>query len=175
MRAGKTIIIKSKTFKRIRINFRKFFYTILEEQWHHLMDQAELQRSVGNYLGVQKLQLKMDKVNTLLDRSICKCYDCNSFEKDRVFFSEESYYFMFYPPVDPEVMKPRTWWLCPECYEKRMEILKMYRKEKYYYFHEWALTTTLAQAGLESLEDYEKFNKLWDNNNEEKQDSPLQE
>ncbi|KKN63775.1 hypothetical protein LCGC14_0498140 [marine sediment metagenome] len=121
------------------------------------MDQAELQSSVGNWSGVQKLNERMNRISTVLDYSICRCFDCNSFEKDRVFFNEEVYYFMHYPPVSASVREPRTWWLCPECYQNRMEILELYKKEKYYYYHKTGMTATLDQIGLKKLKDYNKF------------------
>jgi len=157
MKTGRVICVKSEFLRSIRSNLRKFFYKVLEDhRYDYLLDQAELQSSVGNIESMKKLEKERRSICELLDISICRCFDFYSFEKDAVFFSEGVFYPMYYPPVNAKTMKPRTYWLCPECYQRRVEKLDLWLKEGYYYFHQEGVTATLEQLGLEKLEDYYK-------------------
>ncbi len=157
MKVGRRIRIKSEPLRKIRTNLRTLFYTALGNQFDKSMDQAELQSSVGNQLGAQRLNDKLTINYHLSFVSICRCYHCNSFEKDAVFFSEEIYYPMYYPPVSVKERLPETYWLCPECYEMEMSYFKKCKNKKYYYFHQCGTFASLKELGLKKLEDY----KAW--------------
>jgi hypothetical protein len=155
MITGRAIRIKSEPLRKIRTNLRKLFYTALGDQYDHLMDQAELQSSVGNQSGGQRLHDKSQSIYDLLFVSICRCHRCNSFEKDAVFWSEEIYYPMYHPPVSVEEKPPKTYWLCPECYEISMSDFKHHKNNEYYYFHKVATFASLKELGFKTLEEYD--------------------
>lgn len=157
MKVGREICIRSEFLRNIRTNLRKLFYAALRDCYDSLLDRCYAQSSFGNTEGMKKLEKTRRSIYKLLFVSICRCFDCNSFEKDAVFFSEEVYYPMYYPPIDIKIKKPRAYWLCPECYQKRIEILEQWLRDGYYYFHQSGETATLEQLGLEKLEDY----KAW--------------
>ena len=90
----------------------------------------------------------------LIQVSICRCYRCGSFEKDAVFWSQEMYYPMYYPPVNVKETPPKTFWLCPECYEKEMDSFNYYQDKKYYFFHQDGTFASLEELGIDKLEDY---------------------
>jgi len=64
---------------------------------------------------------------------------------------------MYYPPVDATTRKPRVYWLCPDCYQRRMKKLEQWLKEGYYFFHEIGTTATLEQLGYKSFNDYQSM------------------
>ena len=156
MKTGRVICVKSEFLRNIRTNLRKLFYKALEDQFDRVMDQCYAQSSFENWLGVQKLNEKVNNIYELLYISICRCHDCNSFEKDAVFFSEEVFYPLYYPPVDAKTMKPETYWLCPDCYQVHIKKLEEWKKDGYYIFHQDGTVATPEQLGLENLEDYYK-------------------
>lgn len=154
MKVGRRIRVKSESLIRVRTNLRRLFYAALGGQFDQSMDQAELQSSLGNQLGAQRLDKRLTFTYNLLYVSICRCYRCGSFEKDAVFFSEEIYYPMFYPPVDVRKRPPETYWLCPECYEEEMDDFNYYKDKKYYFFHQDGTFASLEELGIDKLEDY---------------------
>jgi len=154
MNGGRRIRVKSEHLRKIRTNLRKLFYAALGGQFDRSMDQAELQTSLGNKLGAQRIDKKLAFVYNLLYVTICRCYRCGSFEKDAVFFSEVIYYPMYYPPVDAKKMPPRTYWVCPGCYETEMDNFNYYKDNKYYFFHKDGTFASLKDLGINKLEDY---------------------
>ncbi len=154
MKTGRRIRVKSEPLRKIRTNLRKLFYAALGGQFDGTMDQAELQSSVGNQLGAQRLDTKLVFAYNLLYVSICRCYRCGSFEKDAVFWSEEMYYPLYHPPVDIKKTPPKTFWLCPDCYEQELSNLKHHKDNNYYFFQDGTFAS-LKELGFKTFEEYD--------------------
>lgn len=155
MKTGRVIRVRSEFLRNIRTNLRKFFYKVLEDRYDYLLDQCYAQSSFENIEGMKNLEKARRSIYELLYISICRCHDCNSFEKDAVFFSEEVFYPLYYPPVDVNTRMPNTYWLCPDCYQVHIKKLEEWKKDGYYIFQD-GVVATLEQLGLEKLEDYYK-------------------
>jgi len=157
MKTGTIIKIKSPELKKIRNNLRSLWLTIAKESFHRTMDLAEVQFSVENLLGAQRLDVKARDLYDCLYHSICRCDQCRNTERDAVFVHYSLIDQFIYPPLNEHEEHSRSYWLCPECYEKLKKKIEFYKKEGYYFFRDLGIFDTLDSIGIDSLDDLDKF------------------
>ncbi|KKL65216.1 hypothetical protein LCGC14_2157180 [marine sediment metagenome] len=169
MKHGRVIRIRTLSLRKIRTNLRKLFLAAIDDNYNSLVDQGYLQSSEENYLGVERIDKKIRSTFDTAYFSICKCCDCKSVEKDAVFWNNEINYQFWYPPLsEAEIAEKNTlsFWICPECYKERMERIEKNIEEKIYSFHQHYFVASLAELGIDKVEDFDKMveeeNKYFD-------------
>lgn len=159
MKHGRVIKLRSESLRRLRASLRKFLVLALDDQFNRSVDQGYLQDSVGNFIGVQKIDQEVRLMDDLFQFSICRCRRCRDTEKDAVFWDGEVDDQFIYPPYSSaekvELSTP-SYWLCPECYKWQTENYKRLRKDRFYIFREYNFSATLGELGIDKAEDIDK-------------------
>lgn len=161
MRHGRVIRLRSVSLRKVRTNLRKLWFAALDDQFNRSLDQGYLQDSMGNFIGVQKVEKKIRSMDGLFQFSICRCWRCRSVEKDAVFWNNEIEDQFAYPPYGENEEIDHTpdtyYWVCPECYKWMMENVERRKAERYYYFREYDIRATLKDLGINKPEDIDKY------------------
>ena len=121
MEPKKTIIIKNPQLRKIRNNLRLLFIKAASDRKSQLRDEFRRvwwdedgnpkEYNNGRIRISHDIRGEMEKIDKILDRSICFCPSCRSSDKD-----------MVRNPVTKV-------WFCIQCYQNNHEFYK--HKEKY--------------------------------------------
>jgi len=112
----KTIIIKDPRLRRVRNNFRILLIKWKSKQWNQLNDAyTKIQFDKNHYVRklsvkerqrVKSLRGQMNRLDWIVNHSICKCTVCSASDKD-----------MTYNPAQER-------WFCVDCYQQLQQDYK---------------------------------------------------
>ena len=155
MKSGRIIKIENQMLLNLRNALRTVLLESVDKEFKHLINFGTLQISVGNRLGVKKVDKKIHNLDDLSQESICVCKFCRKSDRDAVYV-KTSFLQCWYPP---RVDDGTYFWLCPQCYEGLVGRIDYLLKEGIVWFQDYDREYNIKDLGAKDLREVEEIDR----------------
>jgi len=155
MKTGKIIKIENQILQNLRKALRAVLLMTVKEKFHKTVDFGELQTSVRNFQGVDRIHKKIESLYRLIYNNVCLCNFCRESNRDAVFV-KESFKQCVYPP---RVDDGSYFWLCPQCYNGLVDLMESYTEEGIVWFQDYDMEVNIKELGAKNLKQVEEIDR----------------